>query len=116
MKFDELKDVLNAPSTLYSEEGGVNMAVNAEKGLYVKESNDVYVIGELNDQNISNHTEATELYNLQQVGEILNLTRAGVRWALDNKDYRKVPKPLFVNETKRGNTYFWLPQQFKKDE
>ncbi|GGA92549.1 hypothetical protein GCM10007183_15880 [Staphylococcus muscae] len=50
--------------------------------------------------------------SLNSFGEILNLGRTQIRWALDHKNYKKVPKSMFVNETNRGSTYFWLPEQF----
>lgn len=115
MKFEEIKKVLNHQDTVFTQQGGFNVAVNTQEGKYVKESGEVYTVGDLESNDISNLEDQTpiELYNLQKVGEILGMTRTGVRWALDNKDYSKVPKPLYVNETKRGNTYFWLPKQFK---
>lgn len=115
MKFKEIKEVLNHQDTIFTKQGGYNMAVNTQEGKYVKESGQVYTVGDLKTNDISDLDKEvpTELYNLQQAGEILGMTRTGIRWHLDNKDYSKVPKPMYVNETKRGNTYFWLPEQFK---
>lgn len=114
MKFEEIKDVLNHQNTVFTQQGGYNMAVNTQVGKYVKESGEVYIVGDLESNDVSNLEDQfpVELYNLQQAGEILGMTRSGIRWHLDNKDYSKVPKPMYVNETKRGNTYFWLPEQF----
>jgi len=116
MKFEEIQKVLSHEDTIFTQQGGYNMAVNTQKGKFVKESGDVYVVGNLKTNDISDldNEAPTELYNLQQAGDLLGMTRSGIRWHLDNKDYSKVPKPMYVNETKRGNTYFWLPEQFKQ--
>lgn len=118
MKFEKIKKILGDQATIYIEKGGVNMAVNTEQGVYIKEDNDVYIVGNLQTNDIDNikSEEPIELYNMQKVGEILNLGRTQIRWALDHKNYKKVPKPMFVNETNRGSTYFWLPEQFKTKE
>lgn len=116
MKFEEIQKVLSHEDTIFTQQGGYNMAVNTQEGKFVKESGDVYVVGNLKTNDISDlgNEAPTELYNLQQAGDLLGMTRSGIRWHLDNKDYSKVPKPMYVNETKRGNTYFWLPEQFKQ--
>lgn len=118
MKFKEIKNVLNHQDTVFTQQGGYNVAVNTQIGKYVKESGEVYTVGDLKSNDISNLEDQApiELYNLQKVGEILGMSRMGLRWALDNQDYSKVPKPMYVNETKRGNTYFWLPEQFKQQK
>lgn len=115
MKFENVKQLLNNETTFYTEMGGYNLAINTNEKKVIKESGNVYTVEDLETNNISDlEVESpTELYNLQQVGEILGMTRTGLRWHLDQKDYSKVPKPMYVNETKRGNTYFWLPEQFK---
>lgn len=115
MKFEGIKDILNHQDTVFTQQGGYNMAVNTQIGKYVKESGEVYTVGDLKSNDISNLDDqpSIELYNIQQAGEILGMTRTGMRWHLNNNDYSKVPKPMYANETKRGNTYFWLPEQFK---
>ena len=115
MKFEDIKEVLNHQDTIFTEQGGYNIAVNTTKGKYVREANNVYSIGDLKTNDISSLEKQNpiELYNVQQVGEILGMTRMGIRWNLDNKDFSKVPKPRYVNETKRGKTYFWVPEQFE---
>lgn len=114
MKFDEIHRVLSNKDTIFTRKGGFNMAVNTQEGKYIKETGEVYILGDLKTNDITDLDQQSpiELYNLQQAGEILGMTRTGIRYHLDNKDYSKVPKPLYVNETKRGNTYFWLPEQF----
>lgn len=115
MKFEEINKVLSHKDTLFTKEEGSNIAINTQIGKYVKESGNVYILGELksNDLSALDDQLPIELYNLQQVGEILGMTRAGIRWHLDCGEYNVVPKPMYANETKRGNTYFWLPQQFE---
>lgn len=115
MKFEEINKVLSHKNTLFTKEKGCNIAINTQRGKYVKESGNVYLLGDLKTNDLSelNDQPPIELYNLQQVGEILGMTRAGIRWHLDSEEYGVVPKPMYANETKRGNTYFWLPQQFE---
>lgn len=115
MKFEEINKVLSDKNTLFTKDKGSNIAINTQRGKYVKESGNVYLLGDLKSNDLSELTDQTpiELYNLQQVGEILGMTRAGIRWHLDSGEYGVVPKPMYANKTKRGDTYFWSPQQFE---
>ncbi|HDB3129672.1 TPA: hypothetical protein O6L53_002729 [Staphylococcus aureus] len=115
MKFEKIKEILGDKATIYLEKGGVNMAVNIEKGVYIKEDNDVYIVDNLETNDIDNIKEEDpiELYNMQKVGESLNMRRTQIKWAIESQNYEKVPKPMFMIETKRGLTYYWLPQQLK---
>ncbi|MFU0767382.1 hypothetical protein [Staphylococcus warneri] len=118
MKFKEIMDILNHQDTIIMRQGGYNVAVNTKIGKYVKDMGEVFAVGELKNNDISDIKDKLpiEVYNVQKVCEILGITRMAVRWALDHQDYSKVPKPMYVNETKRGNTYFWIPEQFKQEK
>ena len=118
MKFEEIKNILNHQDTIITSQGVYEVAVNTKIGKYVKETGEVFAVGELKNNDISKIKDQLpiEVYNVQKVCEILGMTRMGVRWALEHQDHSKVPKPMYVNETKRGSSFFWIPEQFKQEK
>ena len=53
MKFEEINKVLSHKDTLFTKEEGSNIAINTQIGKYVKESGNVYILGELKSNDLS---------------------------------------------------------------
>ncbi len=115
MNLKEVANLLNDEKTLYSEQGGHDIAIN--DGIYVmKKANAIYT-GKLKsnsiDDVIKEGSEPQQLIDVNEVAKILGFTKQNINMHVKNQNFKVIPKPLFYYENKSYTKYFWVAEQFK---
>lgn len=115
MNLKDIAKLLNDENTLYTQQGGNNIAVN--KGVYIMEKNNTIYTGKLQSNNLDDliheSSEPQRLIDVNEVAEIFGVTRQNITMHFKNKNFKVVPKPLFYYENKSYTKYFWVAEQFE---
>ncbi|HDF9271892.1 TPA: hypothetical protein PE957_002613 [Staphylococcus aureus] len=115
MNLKDIANLLNDEKTLYTQQGGQDIAVN--EGVYIMEKNNTIYTGKLQNNNLDDlireSSEPQQLIDVNEVARRLGVTRQNVTMHVKNKNFKFVPKPLFYYENKSYTKYFWVAEQFE---